>query len=65
MTLPVKLRHILGVQGDDVLIAESTDEGVLLRPAAVMPVEMYSEDRVEEFAAAERDLSEWYEKRDQ
>jgi len=62
ITLPARLRKALGVSGDDLLIAETTSEGVLLRPAVTLPVEIYSDERIAEFEAAERELSEWYER---
>jgi len=34
VTLPAKLRQALGLQADDQLIAETTPEGPLLRPAS-------------------------------
>jgi hypothetical protein len=33
------------------LIAETTEQGILLRPASVLPSEMYSEERIAEFDA--------------
>ncbi len=60
ITLPAKLREALGIRGEDLLIAESTPEGVLLRPAVALPVEMYTAERVREFNAAEADLADWY-----
>jgi len=56
VTLPVKLRRALGLKADDHLIAETTPEGLLLRPAVTLPVEIYSEKRVSEFDAAEAEL---------
>ena len=56
VTLPVKLRRALGLKADDHLIAETTPEGLLLRPAVTLPVEIYSEKRVREFDAAEAEL---------
>ncbi len=58
--LPVKLRKELGIEAESLLIAESTGEGILLRPAVALPVEVYSRDRLEEFAVAEKNLAEWY-----
>ena len=58
VTLPAKLRQTLGLKADDQLIAESTPEGLLLRPAITLPVEMYSEERVREFDEAEADLGQ-------
>lgn len=57
VTLPVKLRESLGLKADDILIAETTPEGLLLRPAITLPVEMYSAKRVREFDEAEAALA--------
>jgi AbrB family looped-hinge helix DNA binding protein len=56
VTLPAKLRRTLGLKADDLLIAETTPEGLLLRPAVTLPVEIYSEKRVREFGDAEAEL---------
>ena len=58
VTLPAKLRQALGLKADDQLIAETTPEGLLLRPAVTLPVEMYSEQRIQEFDEAEADLAQ-------
>ena len=57
ITLPAKLRKALGLSADDQLIAETTSEGLLLRPAITLPIEMYSEARLREFDEAEADLA--------
>ena len=57
VTLPAKLRRALGLKADDQLIAETTPEGLLLRPAVTLPVEIYSEKRIREFDAAEAELA--------
>lgn len=57
ITLPVKLRQSMGLQTDDQLIAEVTPEGLLLRPAVTLPLEMYSPARVEEFDELEAELA--------
>ena len=57
ITLPAKLRAALGLKADDQLIAETTSEGLLLRPAVTLPIEIYSEDRIREFDAAESELA--------
>ena len=56
VTLPAKLRQALGLKPDDQLIAETTPEGLLLRPAITLPVELYTEKRIREFDEAEADL---------
>ena len=57
VTLPAKIRQAMGLKPDDLLIAETTPEGLLLRPAVTLPVEMYTDRRVREFDAAEADLA--------
>ena len=57
ITLPAKLRHALGLSANDQLIAETTPDGLLLRPAVTLPIEMYSEGRLREFEAAETELA--------
>ena len=57
VTLPAKLRHAMGLKPDDQLIAETTPQGLLLRPAVTLPLELYTSERVHEFDAAEADLA--------
>lgn len=58
VTLPARLRQAMGLKADDQLIAETTPEGLLLRPAVTLPVEVYSAEREREFDAAEADLAQ-------
>ena len=57
ITLPAKLRQAMGMKADDHLIAETTPEGLLLRPAVTLPIELYSAEREREFDAAEAELA--------
>jgi AbrB family looped-hinge helix DNA binding protein len=57
VTLPAKLRQALGLKADDQLIAETTPDGLLLRPAVTLPVELYTPAREREFDAAEAELA--------
>lgn len=57
VTLPAKLRQAMGLKADDQLIAETTPEGILLRPAVTLPVELYTPQREQEFDAAEAELA--------
>jgi antitoxin PrlF len=57
VTLPAKLRQALGLQADDQLIAEIAPEGLLLRPAVTLPVEVYTPEREREFGVAEAELA--------
>ncbi len=63
VTLPAKLRNALGIKADDHIIAEATPEGILLRPAVTLPIEMYSAARIREFDDAEADLAAVLEKK--
>ena len=57
ITLPAKLRQALGLKADDQLIAETTPQGLLLRPAVTLPLELYTQERVQEFDQAETELA--------
>lgn len=50
ITLPAKLRRKFGLEQNDELIVEATDQGLLLRPSVSMPVEIYSDARLAEFS---------------
>lgn len=55
VTLRAELRAALGLKADDRLIAEVTPQGLLLRPAVTLPIELCSADRIREFDSAEAD----------
>ena len=57
ITLPAKLREALGLKAEDHLIAETTPDGLLLRPAVTLPIEIYSPQREREFDEAEAELA--------
>ena len=57
VTLPAKLRQAMGLKTDDQLIAETTPQGLLLRPAVTLPLELYTPERVQEFDQAEAELA--------
>lgn len=57
VTLPAKLREAMGLKADDQLIAETTPEGLLLRPAVTLPVEIYTPAREREFDRSEAELA--------
>jgi len=57
ITLPAKMRRAMGLKADDTLIAEITPEGILLRPAMTVPIEIYTPKRLREFDEAEQDLA--------
>lgn len=57
VTLPAKLRRAVGLSTDDQLIAETVPEGILLRPAVTLPIEIYSPEREREFDRSEAELA--------
>jgi bifunctional DNA-binding transcriptional regulator/antitoxin component of YhaV-PrlF toxin-antitoxin module len=58
VTLPKSLRQQYALGTHDLLLAESTPEGILLRPAVATPIEIYTDERLAEFAESERELEE-------
>lgn len=58
MTLPKPLRKTLGVDKGGIVMAEVTDEGIVLHPATAFPIELYSDDRIAEFDAEDAALAE-------
>jgi antitoxin PrlF len=58
ITIPSKIRRSFGMKQNDQLILETTDDGILLRPSISLPVEIYSEERIEEFFSAEDALKQ-------
>ena len=57
VTLPAKLRQAMGLKADDQLIAETTPQGLLLRPAVTLPLELYTPERMQEFDESEAELA--------
>ncbi len=49
LTLPARLRKRYGLRRNDELVVEETPQGLLLRPAVSMPIELYTEERIAEF----------------
>ena len=47
----------MGLKTDDQLIAETTPQGLLLRPAVTLPLELYTPERLQEFDDAEAELA--------
>jgi AbrB family looped-hinge helix DNA binding protein len=52
IVLPAKMRKRYGFEEGTMVVAEESEYGVLLRPAAVVPVEIYSPERKAEFLLA-------------
>jgi len=62
LTLSRNMRKKYALQANDLLIVEATDDGILLRPAIAEPIEIYSQERIQEFAEAEENLANYYKK---
>jgi AbrB family looped-hinge helix DNA binding protein len=49
IVVPAKLRKRFGIEEGSLVIAEETQDGILIRPAVVVPVERYTPQRKAEF----------------
>jgi len=49
LTLPKEMRRRLGLKANGQIVAQETEEGILLRVGATFPIEIYSEKRLAEF----------------
>lgn len=49
LIVPARLRKRFGILEGTLVIAEATDDGILIRPAVILPVEKYSVERKAEF----------------
>jgi len=49
IVVPAKLRKRFGIEEGTIVIAEEKEDGILIRPAVVVPVERYTPQRKAEF----------------
>ena len=49
IVIPARFRQLYGMTEGSMLVAEARPEGLLLRPAEVVPVEIYTDERIAEF----------------
>lgn len=47
--VPARLRKRFGIEEGSIVLAEEKEDGILIRPAVVVPVERYSPERKAEF----------------
>lgn len=47
--VPAKLRRRFGIEEGSIVTAEEKDDGILIRPAVIVPVERYTPERKAEF----------------
>jgi AbrB family looped-hinge helix DNA binding protein len=45
VVIPAPLRRRFGIEEGTLVVAEATEEGILIRPAVAVPVEVYSPER--------------------
>ena len=49
IVVPAKLRKQFGIEEGSIVTAEAREDGILIRRAAVVPIEIYSPERKAEF----------------
>jgi len=49
IVVPARLRKRFGIEEGSIVVAEEKDDGILIRPAILVPVERYSPERKAEF----------------
>jgi AbrB family looped-hinge helix DNA binding protein len=49
IVVPAKLRRRFGIEEGTVVTAEEREDGILIRPAVVIPIEKYTPERKAEF----------------
>ncbi len=47
--VPARLRKRFGIEEGSMVVAEEKDDGILIRPAIILPVERYTPERKAEF----------------
>jgi len=57
LTLPKEIRRRFGLDEGGQVIVRATDEGILLTPGAAFPIEIYTPERLKEFAEEEQKLA--------
>ncbi|WP_457637714.1 AbrB/MazE/SpoVT family DNA-binding domain-containing protein [Oceanithermus sp.] len=49
ITLPAEVRKMLGLEPGDALVVRVEEGRIVLEPAVVLPLELYSDERIAEF----------------
>ena len=60
--VPAKLRKRFGIEEGSLVTAEERDDGILIRPAVIVPVERYSTERKAEFLLSTATTAEDYQR---
>lgn len=61
IVLPAELRKRYGIKEGSLVLAEARPDGILLRPAVALPLELYSDERKAEFLLSNAVDAEDYE----
>lgn len=56
--IPAVFRSVFGLEAGSEVIAEVAPDGILLRPAVPLPIEVYSDERIAEFENDEHAIAE-------
>lgn len=56
IVVPAKLRRRFGIEEGTVVTAEEREDGILIRPAVVVPIEKYTPERKAEFLLSMRPM---------
>jgi AbrB family looped-hinge helix DNA binding protein len=55
LSIPKSVLRRVGIEGEVPLLIDTTADGaIILRPAGVYPIELYSDERLQEFAEEDR-----------
>lgn len=63
ITIPAAMRQALGLKPNDEVLIEETEQGLLIRPALSVPLEIYTEKRIAEFASDDAEIGKRLKKR--
>lgn len=55
LTLPKEMREMVGIKAGGQVVVQASSDGILLRAGFTVPVEIYSPERVAEFARHNED----------
>ena len=60
LVIPVEVRRRYGLEEGEMLVMEESAQGLLLKPVRVFEVEIYTEERIAEFALNNATTAEEY-----
>lgn len=63
ITIPAAMRQALGLKPNDEVLIEETEQGLLIRPVLSVPLEIYTEKRIAEFASDDKAIGKLLQKK--